>query len=91
MSGVCLPEPGTEAWTHHWIGLKGGDMEPWLWTGEDWVRGGERYTPEGQAARGWQYQAPCIEPAVVEQWRRRLAAAEAGRGAVVPFPAPATP
>ena len=92
----CAPAADAEWWSHHWIGPKDGDQEPWLWgwgdEGGEWHRGGEKWTPEGMAARGWVYGGPCERPEVVADLRRRLASAEAGRGVVVPFtPTGATP
>lgn len=88
------PAEGAEWWSHHWIGPKGGDSEPWLWgwgdAGGVWHRGGEQWTPEGMAARGWVYVGPCERPEVAADLRRRLASAEARLPPVVVSIAKAT-
>ena len=83
----CAPAADAARWTHHWVGPKGGDVEPWLWLpSNEWVRGNETVTPVTMAARGWVYAGPCEHPEVVADLRKRLAAAEerAGRD-VLPF------
>jgi hypothetical protein len=84
----CVPAADAEWWSHHWIGPKGGDSEPWLWTDcHEWQRGGQVEVPEEMDRRGWVYDGPCERPEVVADLRRRLAAAEARAGdAVVQFP-----
>lgn len=85
MSGKeVLPADGAVWWSHHWIGPKEGDQEPWLWTDDGhWARGFQTETPASMASRGWVYAGPCEPPEVVADLRRRLAAAEARLPAVV--------
>lgn len=78
MTAESRPPDGTQAWTHHWIGPKGGDVEPWLWLPEKtWLRCGIEHTPESMAARGWVYDGPCELPEVVRALRARVAVLEA--------------
>jgi len=87
----CKPADGTAPWTHHWIGPRGGDSEPWLWTpAGDWLRGCETHTVDAMVAKQWVYCGPCERPHVVADLRMRLTAAEVMRGVVVPFAAPAS-
>lgn len=83
----CEPAEGTEWWSQHWLGPKGGDSEPWMWCDmEYWARGGQTRTPAEMEELGWVYVAPCERPEVVADLRRRLAAAEARLPVVVvPF------
>jgi len=84
MSERCAPAEGTERWTHHWIGPKDGDSEPWIWTdNEMWARASQTLTPVDMAKRGWVYVGPCVRPEVVADLRRRLDAAEARAGEVI--------
>ncbi len=83
----CEPPEGTARWSHHWIGRRRGDCEPWLWTDAgQWVRGMQTMTPDEMTGRGWLYMAPCEPPQTVAALRKRLAEAEARAGnAVVKF------
>lgn len=91
MAKLVRPAEGTERWTHHWIGPKDGDIEPWMWTDHElWARGGDYLTPASLASRGWVYAGPCEPPEVVADLRRRLAAAEARLPPVVVSIAKAT-
>lgn len=87
----CVPAADAKWWSHHWIGPKGGDCEPWVWTDEGyWVRGGMMRTVAEMTNMGWVYAGPCEYPEVVADLRRRLAAAEARLPPVVVSIAKAT-
>jgi hypothetical protein len=84
MTNVCKPADDAVWWSHHWIGPKDGDIEPWLWTDSgDWTRGNQLFGSAEMAQRGWVYVAPCELPEAIKALRDELQALRRKTGNVV--------